>query len=83
MASWGKIVWDKTGQWEKLRRQPEVEARLKKEADKVATKAGEGYEADTGRGKTRSRASVITATADAMRKESKSSNLLRALGGGG
>ena len=72
----------KRGVFEEIRRLPGVDRELKKIADGVAAKAGDGYEACVGRGKSRSRASVVTATAEAMRAESKSSNLLRALGGG-
>ena len=76
-----ELKW-KRGVFEQIRRLPKLDKEMQKIADGVASDAGEGYEASVGRGKTRSRASVVTATADAIRAESKSSNLLRALGGG-
>ena len=69
----------KRGVFEQIRRLPAIEKGLKKTADAVAADAGAGYESSLGDGRTRSRASVVTASADAMRAESKSSNLLRAL----
>ena len=69
----------KRGVFEQIRRLPGVEKELKKVADDVARAAGDGYEASLGKGKTRSRASVVTATAEAMRNESKNSSMLRAL----
>lgn len=70
--------WNIKG-FQQLRRMDGVKARLKKEAQAVAADAGDGYEANLGEGKTRSRASVITASAEAMRNENKSNSLLRAL----
>ena len=69
----------KRGVFEQIRRLPGVEKELKKVADDVARAAGDGYEASLGKGKTRSRASVVTATAEAMRNESKHGSMLRAL----
>ena len=69
----------KRGVFEQIRRLPAIEKELKKTADAVAADAGAGYESSLGEGRTRSRASVVTTSADAMRAESKSSNLLRAL----
>ena len=69
----------KRGVFEQLRRLPAVEKELKKTADAVAADAGAGYESSRGDGRTRSRASVVTASAEAIRAESKSNSLLRAL----
>lgn len=76
-----RIRWNIKG-FQQVRRLDGVKDRLKRESDKVASRAGDGYEVNVGEGKTRSRASVVTATPDAMRNESKNSSLLRALGGG-
>lgn len=65
--------------FQQLRRSPEIKARLQRDSEAVAKAAGDGYEVRPGEGKTRSRSSVVTASADAMRAESKNNNLLRAL----
>ncbi len=49
-------------------------------AERVATAAGPGMEASSMIGKTRARASVITATPDAMRNEADNKALTRAFG---
>ena len=69
----------KRGVFEQVRRLPAVEKELKKTADAVAADAGSGYESSLSDGRTRSRASVVTASAEAIRAESKSNSLLRAL----
>ena len=69
----------KRGVFEQIRRLPAIEKELKKTADAVAADAGVGYESSLCDGRTRSRASVVTASAEAIRAESKSSSLLRAL----
>ena len=73
----------KRGVFKELRTMPAIERELKKVADGVADSAGDGYESSVAEGKARSRASVITATPDAMRNESKNSSMLRALQGRG
>lgn len=73
-----RFEW-KRGVFKELRTMAATERELKKAADSVADSAGDGYESFLGDGKTRSRASVVTASADAMRNESKNSSLLRAL----
>ena len=61
----------------------EIESVLKSHADRIAGRAGSGYEAELGAGgKTRSRAFVHTATTAARRDNAKNATLLRALGGG-
>lgn len=62
-----------------IRRLKETKDTLKGVAEGTARSSGEGYEVSVGEGKTRSRASVYTATAAAMRAESKDGNLMRAL----
>ena len=69
--------------FEQLRRSAGVKNRLKSEAESVARSAGSGYVVNTGEGKTRSRASVITGDYDSIRDNSKNSTLLRALGNRG
>ena len=63
-------------------RSPEVLAELRRRADRVATVAGDGMEADGGVGPRRARASVRTATIQARRREAKSKALTRALDAG-
>jgi len=63
----------------KLRTTPEVVHAIMKVAKDVAQSAGDGYETADETGHTRARGRVYTATADAMRNESKNSSMLRAL----
>ena len=63
-------------------RSPEVLAELRRRADRVATVAGDGMEADGGVGPRRARASGRTATIQARRREAKSKALTRALDAG-
>lgn len=67
------------GVFKQLRTMPSTERELKKVADSVADSAGDGYESRLGDGRSRSRASVVTASAEAMRNESKNNSMLRAL----
>lgn len=79
------IRWNRSA-FEALRRDPKVTAELKRHADRIAANAGgetEGYIAVSGHGKTRNRAAVITATAEAIRENQDENTLLRALGTSG
>lgn len=67
---------------EELRRLPKVKADLKRRADNIAAACGDGYVANSGEGKTRSRASVVTATGKAMRDNAKNNTLVRNLDAG-
>jgi hypothetical protein len=70
-----------------LLRSPGVERDLRERANRIAQAAGEGYEADSAIGSKRARATVWTATPEAMLIEATEHRLLRALdagrGGGG
>jgi len=80
-----RIRWNLKA-FETLRRDPNVSAELKRQADKIAANAGgetEGYVAVTGRGKTRNRAAVVTATEEAIKENQDENTLLRALGTSG
>lgn len=65
--------------FEQIRRLPGVKAALKAEVDAIAASAGPGYVSHVDEGKTRSRGSVVTGDAKAIRDNSKNSTLLRAL----
>lgn len=65
-----------------LLKDPGLEQHLLGEAEKIAARAGEGHVASSMIGKNRARASVITATPIAMRREAKRGNLSKAAGGG-
>lgn len=55
---------------------------LKRRADNIAAAAGDGMEVDTGVGRNRARASVRTATPEAVEAEATSRALTRALDAG-
>lgn len=73
-----RIKWNVRA-FEDIRRSAGVKARLKREADAVASASGRGYVVQTGEGKSRSRAAVIAATPEAARDNSKNNTLLRSL----
>lgn len=54
----------------------------KKRADRVAAAAGPGYKSTSTIGRNRARASVITDSAEAAVKDSRTGNLLRSAGAG-
>lgn len=60
----------------------EVQALLKAKADRIAATAGEGMEATSRVGKTRARASVVTATRKARLAEATDRALTKALDAG-
>lgn len=66
----------------KLLKDPGLEQHLLGIAKRIAARAGEGHVASSMIGKNRARASVITATPIAMRREAKRGNLSRAAGNG-
>lgn len=83
MAPRTKIKWNRAA-FEQIRRSPGVEARLRKEVDRVLDKVGrDDYEGGVEPGKSRSRGYVVTKTADAIRKESEGHTLGGALADGG
>ncbi len=57
----------------------EVKADIARRAGAVAAGAGEGFEASVQEGKSRARASVITADVEAIRKNAKNNTLLKNL----
>ena len=76
-----KIELNRKGMRELLRSKEMVEA-VRAEAEKVAQRAGTGYEADAQAGPHRAVARVTTATAAAYYENLKHNTLLKALGGG-
>lgn len=71
--------------FERLRRLPEVDALLAERARAIAEACGgaeAGYEHSQTSGRTRSRASVITATPEAQADNASSQTLLRGLDAG-
>jgi hypothetical protein len=65
-----------------LRQSAAVQADMARRAQKIAAAAGPGMEATAQVGKTRARASVITATAEARRNEATARALTRAIDAG-
>lgn len=76
------IKWKMAG-FRKLRKSPEIAADVEQRARRIAAVAGEGYEDSQVMGKTRARASVITATYKAQLDNAKHNTLLRSLNAGG
>lgn len=75
-----RIKWNIKG-FQQLRRSPGIKARLKREADQVRDASGDGYVTQTGEGKTRSRAAVITGDRESARDNSDNNTLLKNLKG--
>lgn len=65
-----------------LLKSDEVQALLKAKADRIAVAAGEGMEASSRIGRTRARASVVTATSAARKAEAVDRSLTKALDAG-
>lgn len=65
-----------------LLKSPEVEALLRAKAERIAAAAGEGMEAGSRVGRTRARASVITASRSARKAEAENRSLTKALDAG-
>lgn len=65
-----------------LLKSPAVQRRLMQAAERIAAAAGPGMEASVEVGRTRARASVITATFEARRAEATQRALTRALDAG-
>lgn len=83
VARFGKVVLI-PGAATKLLKSPEVLADLERRANAIAAAAGGSpdYEVDSRLGAERARASVVTATAEAMRDEATSRTLTRAIDAG-
>ena len=65
-----------------LLRSSEVEANLRARAERIAAAAGPGHEVDSRIGANRARASVATATFEAMQSEATDRTLTRAIDAG-
>lgn len=65
-----------------LRKSPEVLADMRARASRIAAQAGSGMEVDARQGKNRARASVITATFEARRREASSRALTSSIDAG-
>lgn len=76
-----KIRWRLAG-FEEIRRLPKTKATLKSSADRIAAASGEGFEALEGEGRTRSRASVVTTSVEAINSNRKNNTLLRNMDAG-
>lgn len=74
----GKLVLNKKA-FVELMKSGEMQRHLLRRAQKVKAAAGDGFDESVFVGKNRARASVITATAEARRKQSKDNILQRAL----
>lgn len=74
----GKLVLNKKA-FVELMKSGEMQRLLLRRAQKVKTAAGDGFEESVFVGKNRARASVITATHKARRKQSQDNILQRAL----
>lgn len=72
-----KFKLDKAGVRE-LMQSKEMESICRGHADAIRSRCGDGYEVTTYTGKTRVNASVITATAEAMRDNMENNTLLKA-----
>lgn len=67
---------------EELLKSPEVQGDLKRRADAIAAAAGPGMEARVSVGKSRARATVITADFEAILAEATRKDLTRAIDAG-
>ena len=65
-----RIKWNMAG-FRALRKSGEVHADLARRAASIADAAGEGYEARSGQGRSRARASVVTTTKKAMKRPNR------------
>lgn len=72
----------KKGAIGQLLKGPEALADVRRRAQRVAAQAGPGMEVDARIGRTRARASVITATTEARVNEATKRSLTNALGAG-
>lgn len=76
-----KIQWNFDA-FEQIRRSPGVAADVDSRAARIAAAAGTGFEAGSFEGKSRHRASVITATPKARARNAKRNTLLRSIDAG-
>lgn len=76
-----RIKWRVAG-FRELRTHPNVTADLAQRAERVAAACGDGFVARHTQGRNRSRAAVITATGQAIRRNAADNTILRNLGAG-
>lgn len=65
-----RVKWRVKG-FQELRKSGAVLAELTERAERVAAASGDGFEARSGEGRTRARASVVTTTVKAMRRPNR------------
>ena len=65
-----------------VRKSPQMRAALKRVADEIAARAGDGFDAKVVEGRDRDRAYVSAATAAARKRQARDHVLERAAGGG-
>lgn len=65
-----------------LLKSPEMQADLRRRADRIAAAAGPGHEADSHVGRTRARSTVRTTTVEAMIQQAAHQTLSRAIEAG-
>lgn len=73
-----KVVLNRAGVRELLR-SDEMESVLEKKASGIRDRCGDGYEADSYKASNRAKATVWTATPDAMRDNSNNNTLLKGM----
>ena len=66
----------------KILKSPEVQVDLERRARSIATAAGPGHRVDSGVGRNRARAVVVTDTPEAMRAEATERRLTKSLDAG-
>lgn len=77
-----KIVWNRNA-FREIRLLPKVAADVHDRAERVASAAGDGFEAfPTANPRNRARAAVVTTTPRAMRRNARDQTLLRSLQAG-
>lgn len=76
-----KIRWS-VPDFEDVRRSEDVERAISASAERIAAACGEGYDANTGDGRSRSRASVVTTNPGAIRDNARNNTLLRNIDAG-
>ena len=63
-----------------IRNRPKLLEEMARLSKEIVSEAGDGYKSATGTGDRRARSTIWTANYDAIKAESKNSNLLRILG---
>lgn len=76
-----RIKW-RYAAFPEIRRAPKVAADVAARAERVAAACGDGFVAQSGQGRTRARAAVITSTGRGIRKNAVDNTILRNLGRG-